>query len=65
MQGLALPADAELRDWLEQRMRQPLPSDVLKRRAMRDPVRVVNQLKPNAPLGQLLDALRNLKTARH
>jgi hypothetical protein len=58
-----LREDAALREWLDLWTRQPLPSDALKRRAMRDPVRVVNQLKANAPLGQLLDALRNLKAA--
>lgn len=63
VQGLALPADAELRGRLEQWTRQPLPSEALKRRAMCDSVRVVNQLKANAPLEQLLTALCNLKPA--
>ena len=41
----------------------PHPSDALRRPRMRDPVRVLRQMRVNAPLDELLPPLRELDEA--
>ncbi len=59
-----LKADPELWQWFNEWTQQSLPSDALKRRAMLDPVRVVNRLNlRSAKLPDLSTVLRGLKGA--
>lgn len=59
-----LKADPELWQWFNEWTQQPLPSDALKRRAMLDPVRVINRLGlRSVRLPDLRSALQSLKEA--
>jgi hypothetical protein len=57
-----LKADPELWQWFNDWTQQALPSDALRRRAMLDPVRLVNRLNlRSAKLFDICAALRSLK----
>ena len=59
-----LKTEPELWQWFNEWTQQPLPSDALKRRAMLDPVRVINRLNlRSAKLPDLSTVLRELKAA--
>jgi SAM-dependent methyltransferase len=56
-----LATDKDLWTWFDNWTKQALPSDALKRRGMVDNVRIINQLKINADIKQIIDALKKLK----
>ena len=59
-----LKADQELWQWFNDWTQQPLPSDALRRRAMLDPVRVLNRLNlRSAKVPDVRSALEDLKAA--
>jgi len=58
-----LETDDELWKWFDKWTRQTLPSDALRRRSMVDPVRVVNGIKVNSGINQMIEALRQLRSA--
>ena len=58
-----LETDNELWKWFDTWTCQTLPSDALRRRSMVDPVRVVNGIKLNADIDQMIEALRQLRSA--
>ena len=58
-----LQADSDLWERLHGWANMAHPSDALRRPRMRDPVRVLRQMRINAPLDDLLPRLRDLDTA--
>ncbi|MEW6033603.1 MAG: helicase-related protein [Chloroflexota bacterium] len=58
-----LAADKDLWKWFNDWAKQTLPSDALKRRAMADPVRVVNRMKVGGAKEKWLVALSQLRDA--
>lgn len=58
-----LETDDELWKWFDTWTRQTLPSDALRRRSMVNPVRVINGIKLNSGIDQMMEALRHLRSA--
>jgi superfamily II DNA or RNA helicase len=58
-----LKADGELWHWLNTWVNQALPPDTLRRRAMDGPVRLINRMKVNTEIQEVVRNLSQLKTA--
>ena len=58
-----LKADGELWRWLNTWVNQALPPDTLRRRSMDEPVRLINRMKANAAVREVVQTLRQLKIA--
>ncbi len=58
-----LKTEGELWRWFNAWATQPLPPDALRRRSMEEPVRLVNRMKANASLQEIIHNLKQLKAA--